>query len=139
MKRTPLATLLRLRQQDMAEARKRLAQAAAHEREADAAVTQAMAAMQREHDYALKCDDDGAVEAFGRWLPIGRKAILAARDVARQTALDRTVAQVAFMEAQAALEVVETLMAQQREEARREEERREQQRLDDLWRKGGKA
>ncbi len=112
MRRDGLASVLRLRRLAQAEARRLLAERLAAEARAEAAVADAEAAIEREREAALDlAAGDATVEAFGAWLPVGRKAQAGAA-AGHETALAETArARAELGAARAAVEAAERVAA----------------------------
>lgn len=130
---TSLETLKRLRSLDLLETQRQLSGAIANEAKAEEAINLSCQVLEREEAYAMDPQsDDGAVEAFGRWLPEGRRAIERARREAERAALDVAVAQAAFLAARKALKTIEALCEKCAEEERHARLADEQKILDDF-------
>ncbi|EHH69079.1 flagellar export protein FliJ [Gluconobacter morbifer] len=133
MEQSPLETLMTLRQHELDSVEATFGKAVAREAEAEKALAQAQWKILSEQACASDAQaDDEAVEAFSRWLPLGRKAVAEAQERCHQAALDRETVRGALLEARAALETVQTLRDERREEARQSGLRKEQAALDDL-------
>ncbi|WP_428377472.1 hypothetical protein [Lichenicoccus sp.] len=111
MSRDPLTTLLRIRATALDEAKQHVAHALAREHAAGLRLADEEAALARETAAALSpAEDDARVDAFARWLPVGRRAIAAA--LATQQAANATVdhARAVLTLSRAAHRSVETLI-----------------------------
>lgn len=137
MAREPLQSLLRLREIAFEEARRALRGAIEAESEADQAAAAAEAAIRRERAVASALDaEDGAVEAFGAWLP-GAHATRNAAEGRRETAALATVhARMQLQAARGAVEAVRSALAAKAAAAAAEQARREQRTLDELGSRG---
>lgn len=133
MERSPLDTLITLREQELDLVERRFADAVAREAAAEEKLDAAQEEILSEQRIASSpTADDGAVEAFSRWLPVGRQAVLEARQSCREAAMDREAVRSALISARAAMEAVKTLREEQKEEERQAELRKEQNVLDEL-------
>ncbi len=132
-----LATLLRVRRNNLDEAQRAVATALRLQQQAQARREAEETRYAEETAAALDlARGDEAVDAFARWLPVGRKAIEAAR-LAEQEAcgeVDRN--RVVLGLARAAHRAVELLIEKRTEEQRQLRDRKAQQEMDDL---GGRA
>ncbi|MFT8718999.1 flagellar export protein FliJ [Acetobacter sp.] len=133
MPRTPLDALLRLRRQELDEAKKLLAEALARAMTASDAVKSAEQDMVRERDIAMDLSaDDRVVESYSRWLPKGRMALERARKQEQEASIDVESCRVRVNLARTALEAAENLSEKRAKEAQELAEKREQAMLDDL-------
>ncbi|NHN88442.1 flagellar FliJ family protein [Acetobacter conturbans] len=133
MQRTPLDSLLRLRDQELDEAKKLLSEALARAMTASDAVKGAEQNMVRERDAALDlASDDRVVEAYSRWLPIGRAALDRARAREQDAALDVESCRTRVNLARSALEAAQKLAEKRAKEEQELAQKREQAMLDDL-------
>lgn len=133
MSRNPFDSLLRLRRQDLDEARKLLSEALAHAMNAANAVKIAEQNMVRERDAAMDlASDDQVVEAYSRWLPVGRAALEQARRREEEAAVDVEASRTRVNLARVALEAAEKLAEMRANEERARRERREQAQINDL-------
>lgn len=133
MQQMPLETLRRLRRHELAAVEKAFGEAVAREAEAEGALCRKHQQLLLEQKRASDpTADDGAVEAFSRWLPVGRQAIAEAQQCCQQAAMDRDRIRSALLMAQAALKAVETLEEQQAGEMKQISLRKEQAMLDEL-------
>jgi putative NADH-flavin reductase len=120
MARDPLATLIRVRKLACDESQRKLVEVLAFEDKAEQASHRLELAIAQETEAATDVQGtDAMVEAFAAWLPEARRQL----GVARQVLLDRqaeTMRRRAELTAcKTALETVETLQKQRKDEARR--------------------
>ncbi len=135
MSRDPLQTVLRLRKTAVDTARADLVAHEAQMQAALAAVRRAEAAIAEEMAVASRLDaDDGAVEAFARWLPRGRAATDEARARAGRADEACSLARARLTVARSAHEAVESLIQRRDAAAQGETDRRDQLALDELAR-----
>ncbi len=133
MPRTPLDSLLRLRRQELDEAKRLLSEALAQAMTAAEAVKTAEQNMVSERDIALDLSaDDRTVEAYSRWLPIGRAALDRARALEQDAASGVQASRTRVNMARSALEVAEKLAESRAREAQARADRQEQNMIDDL-------
>ncbi|GBD56538.1 flagellar export protein FliJ [Gluconobacter wancherniae] len=133
MRATPLDTLLTLRKHELQAVERTFSEALSQEADAAAEVARAERHLIEEQKMASDpLADDGAVEAFSRWLPVGRAAINSARHNEKNAGLAREIAKSALMMARAAVETVETLQKKRRAEEDAAALRREQNVLDEV-------
>jgi len=133
MEPSPLDTLITLREQELDVVERSFAEAVAREATAEERLAAAQEAILNEQRTASSSTaGDGAVEAFSRWLPLGRKAVAEAQARCREAALDRETVRAALIAARAAMEAVKTLRDEQKEEERQADLRKEQNVLDEL-------
>ena len=133
MPNSPLDALLRLRQQDLDEARKLLSEALARAMLAADDVKAAEQNMVRERDAAMDLSaDDRIVEAYSRWLPTGRATLDRARSREQDAAVDVESCRARVNLARSALEVAEKLAEKRARQQMKQAEKREQAVLDDL-------
>ncbi|MBS1102748.1 flagellar export protein FliJ [Gluconobacter sp. Dm-62] len=133
MERSPLDTLIALREQELDLVERSFADAVARETAAEEKLAAAQLEILSEQQIASSpTAGDGAVEAFSRWLPAGRQAVTEAQDRCREAALDRETVRSALIAARAAMEAVKTLREEQKEEERQVELKKEQNALDEL-------
>lgn len=132
MARDALHSLLRLRRMALDGAQRTLGLCLAQEEAAGQSVIRAEAAIARETGIAEQSSEDGEVEAFAAWLPVGRRArqeAEAARDLAaKETALARAALTLARSAVEAAEDLIERRAVSQRQLA----ERRAQAVLDEV-------
>lgn len=133
MSRDPLASLLRFRQTAVDEAQKALADAHRVEQEAIAAVRAETDTLEQEMHVAssLSAGDD-AVEAFAKWLPVGRKRISDAHLKQREATMTLDRVRAVLTLARASARAVETLMETRAAEQARGRTRKEQIELDEF-------
>lgn len=133
MTRDPLQALLRARQTAVDDAQKVVAEAYHMEQEAIEAVRQATESLELEMREASSITaGDETVEAFARWLPVGRKRIAQAH--ARQRDATSTLDQVRtiLVLARSGVCAVETVIQKKRDEKAIALGRREQAELDEF-------
>ncbi len=107
-----LRPVLRLRRLAQAEARRVLTERLAAELAAEAALGAAEAAIERERAAALDlAGGDAAVEAFGAWLPFGRKACADAEANHAQAVAETARARAELGAARAAVDAAERVAA----------------------------
>jgi flagellar protein FliJ len=136
MSRDPLATLLRIRKSHLDDAQRAVADALReqHLMQARRETEEARYAQETAAALDLAAGDE-TVDAFARWLPIGRKAVEAARAAEQEAAGEVDRARVVLGLARAAHRSVELLAEKRAEEARRVQDHRAQQAMDDLARR----
>lgn len=133
MERSPLDTLITLREQELDLVERSFADAVARETAAEEKLAAAQEEILSEQRIASSpTAGDGSVEAFSRWLPAGRQAVLEARERCREAAMDREAVRSALISARAAMEAVRTLREEQKEEERQDGLKKEQNALDEL-------
>ncbi|WP_419727858.1 flagellar export protein FliJ [Lichenicola sp.] len=133
MKRDPLKTLLRIRQATLDDAQKAVSDAYHAEHEASRLAEEAGEALAHEMRSAMNLGvDDDAVEAFARWLPLGRRAIKQAHEALRDATSRLDQARAILTLARSGVRTVESLDAQRKDERRQEEDRRAQHELDEI-------
>lgn len=131
--RDTLNTLLRIRRTSLDDAQRALAEALGHQqrmqtiREAE----ESRYAMETVAALDLTAGDE-AVDAFARWLPVGRKSVAAAREAEQEALGDMDRARVVLGLARVAYRSVELLIEKCAEAARQLRDRREQQAMDEL-------
>ena len=126
-----MQSLLRLQRRAADEARQSLASCLSRERDAESGVTLALAAIEREMAAAQASDSDGDVEAFARWLPRGRQALVAAETSSAEAANATARARAALTLARGAAEATENLLEQRWQERRDLTERKLRAELDE--------
>jgi len=132
MARAPLQVLLRLRGTAVDAARGELSALLAKEHHASAAARRAEARIAEEMAQANRIEaDDGAVEAFARWLPRGRAAALRTRALAEEAQADCTLARARLSAARAAHEAVKSALSRQAQQEQAAVARAEQAVLDE--------
>ncbi len=100
--------LLKMRRANTQASKIALAQAIAAETDASAAVAAADARMEREARAALSLGaDDGAVELYARWLPVGRQDAMRARATLTRASQEVDLARTGLSLAKAAERAVE--------------------------------
>ncbi|GBR06127.1 flagellar FliJ family protein [Acetobacter oeni] len=133
MARSPLDSLLRLRRQELDEAKRLLSEALAQAMTAANAIKNAEQNMVKERDIALDLSaDDRTVETYSRWLPIGRAALERARKQEQDAAAGVQSSRTRVNMARAALEVAEKLAESRAKEEQARQDKKEQNTLDDL-------
>nr|WP_321984954.1 flagellar FliJ family protein [uncultured Lichenicoccus sp.] len=133
MSRDPLATLLRIREAALDEAKQHVANALAREQVAALRLADEEAALTRETAAAISpSGGDARVDAFARWLPIGRQAIAKALTVQQTATFAVDQARVVLNLTRAAHRSVETLIEKQRHAADRETGLKLQRESDEL-------
>ncbi|MBV1837944.1 flagellar export protein FliJ [Acetobacter estunensis] len=133
MPRTPLDSLLKIRRLELDEAKKLLSEALARSVTASDAVKNAEQDMVRERNAAIDlAANDQAVEAYSRWLPVGRAALDRARRSERDATAEVESCRMRVNLARSALEVAEKLAEKRAKEQQVLAEKREQAALDDL-------
>ena len=136
MRHDPLPTLLRLRQMEMDTARGDLLSAEARLSDARRGVQAAEASIRNEMTAASGVNaDDAAVQAFAKWLPSGRASVARAKALRARAEEDTVQARTLFNLARVAVEAVEKLIEEKRNQELREAGRREQLALDEAGRR----
>ena len=132
MPREPLTVAARVRRMAVDEARRLVASRLATESAAAAACASAAQKMAEEAATAAHPDaDDGLVEAYVAWLPVGRSALMLAEGRLHDAEAATTQARAALAAARVAAETVEKLIAQRRQERDVHVARAEQRALDE--------
>jgi flagellar protein FliJ len=133
MSRDALATLLRIRRSNLDDAQRAVADALREQQLMQGRREAEEARYAQETAAALDlAAGDEAVDAFARWLPVGRKAIQAARAAEQEASGEVDRARIVLGLARAAHRSVELLAEKRAEEARRVQDRKAQQAMDDL-------
>ncbi|MFT8895739.1 MAG: flagellar FliJ family protein [Acetobacter sp.] len=133
MPSSPLDSLLKIRKQELDEAKKLLSEALARAMTASDAVKAAEQNMVRERDLALDFSaDDQVVEAYSRWLPIGRAALDKARLREQDASMEVESCRTRVNMARSALEAAEKLAEMKAKEQQELAQKKEQAMLDDL-------
>lgn len=133
MKRDPLKTILRVRQTTLDEAEAAVADAYRLEQAAVLHTAAVVEFLDRETEAAANiAGGDEMVEAFARWLPMGRKQLTKAHDDQRVATAELDRARVVLTLARSGVKAVERLIEQRELEHRQEQQRREQAVLDEL-------
>lgn len=131
-----LATLVKLRQRELDDAREQLAACIAKERDAMARVQDAEATIRHEQTCAASLDaSDAAVEAFAAWLPTGRALLAAAERGRGETASATIQARARLTAARAAAEAAAEIRDAAMVVVRAERDRRLQSDLDEAGRR----
>ena len=133
MSSSPLDSLLKIRKQELDEAKKLLSEALARAMTASDAVKAAEQNMVRERDQALDFSaDDQVVEAYSRWLPVGRVALDKARLSEQDASMEVESCRTRVNMARSALEAAEKLAEMRAKEQQELAQKKEQAMLDDL-------
>lgn len=133
MSRDPLAALLRIRQAALDDAQTVSSNAYHAEQQAIEAVRQATETLELEMREASSLTaGDEAVEAFARWLPIGRKQVADAHVRQREATAVLDQVRTILILARSAVGAVESMIENKRQEKLVLENRREQAELDEL-------
>lgn len=128
-----LNTLLRIRRTSLDDAQHALAEALRHQQRMQTLSEAEGSRYAMETVAALDLTaGDEAVDAFARWLPIGREAVATARGAEQEASGDMDRARVVLGLARAAYRSVELLIEKRTEEARQLRDRKEQQAMDEL-------
>ena len=128
-----LATLLRIRRTSLDDAQRALAEALRHQQETQARSEAEASRYARETVAALDLTaGDEAVDAFARWLPVGRKAVEQARLAEQEASGDMDRTRIVLGLARAAYRSVELLIEKRAEQARQVQDRKEQQAMDEI-------
>ncbi len=133
MRADDLARLLEIRRGELDGARHGLADALATESQAERAVAEATARLAREADLALaENGGDATVEAYVRWLPLGRRALTEA-SARRDRAMEGVaLARAALALAAASERAVEQVLRKRQQEEAGARSRRETATLDEI-------
>lgn len=133
MSEDTLETLLRIRRGSLDDAQRALAEALQHQQVMQARSEAEAARYARETVAALDlAAGDEAVDAFARWLPLGRKAIEQARLAEQEASGEMERTRVVLGLARAAHRSVELLIEKRAEQARQAQDRKEQQAMDEV-------
>ena len=133
MARDPVAVLLRLRLAAEDEAKRVFAARLAEEDAARLALAAAETDLAHEHAVATDLlQDDGAVEAYMAWLPIGRQRLRVARAHYDHAAANVTLARAALTLAHAAAEATQMIQDQHAEAEEAIAARKAQAALDEM-------
>ncbi len=128
-----LATLLRIRRTGLDDAQRALADALCHQQRMQSLCEAEASRYASETVAALDLGaGDEAVDAFARWLPIGRKAVEQARLAEQEASGDMDRARIALGLARAAYRSVELLIEKRAEQVRQAQERKGQQAMDEI-------
>ncbi len=128
-----LQTVMRIRKLAMDEAKRALAEALGTEDAARVEAEAAEAQIGIEGEIAADLNsDDGAVEAFARWLPTGRAIAVRTRAVHEQTLLEVARARAGLSAARAAAEAAEAFKERREAEAAVGAGRRSQAAMDEI-------
>jgi hypothetical protein len=132
MRRDALATLLRLRESEVDEAKRALAACLRKEEELTRAEREAEAALRQERAAAedLRADDV-AVEAYAAWLPRGRAALAAAQEQRVRAEACTAHARAVLAASRAAAQVIAERIESRAAIERMERARRQQLALDE--------
>ncbi len=135
-----LSTLLRVRRNHLDEAQRVVGDMLGVQRQAQARREAAQSLYAAETLAALDLtQDDEAVNAFARWLPVGRGAIEAAAQAEQEAAAEVDRARVVMGLTRAAHRAVELLVQTRGEERRRLQEQNSQRELDEFRGRPGSA
>jgi flagellar export protein FliJ len=133
MKPDALATLLRIRRANLDDAERAVGQALAHQQSMQSRCEAEEASYAAETLAALDlANGDEAVDAFARWLPVGRKVVALARAAEQDASAEVDRTRVLLGLARAAHRSVKALIEKRNEEAAHEQERKAQHVMDDL-------
>ena len=133
MSRDPLATLLRIREAALDKARQHVANALAREHAAALRLADEESVLERETAAAVDpSQGDARVDAFARWLPVGRRAIETARGLHQAASAAVDQARVVLTVSRAAHRSVETLIEEQHDAAEHAVGLKLQREMDDL-------
>ena len=128
-----LATLLRIRRSSLDDAQRSLAEALRHQQDMQTLSEAEASRYARETVAALSLTaGDEAVDAFARWLPVGRKAVEQARLAEQEASGDMDRTRVVLGLARAAYRSVELLIEKRAEQASQAQDRKEQQAMDEI-------
>ncbi|MFT9418202.1 hypothetical protein [Acetobacter sp.] len=127
-----LHALVRVRKQEVDEARAGMARALAAESAALAELERQLAQIEVERDEA---EGDAGRESFRLWLPIAQENVVRAEHVVLRTRNDSMRVREELIQANAAFKAAQTLLEKREEEVRVLLARREQAELDDLARR----
>ena len=131
-----LATLLRIRRNSLDDAQCAVADAMRRRQEMQERCEAEEARFADETVAALDlASGDEAVDAFARWLPVGRKAVEKARADEHDAAGELDRARVVLGLARAAYRSVELLIEERAREARLLQDRKAQQEMDEIGRR----
>lgn len=120
MARDPLATLIKVRKLACEESQRRLVEALALEHKAEQASHRLELTIAQETEAATDITGtDAMVEAFAAWLPEGRRQLATSRQILLDRQVETMRRRAELTACKTALETVETLQKQRRDEARR--------------------
>lgn len=120
MARDPLATLIRVRKLACDESQRKLVEVLAFEDKAEQASHRLELAIAQETEAATDIHGtDAMVEAFAAWLPEARRQLAAARQVLLDRQAETMRRRAELTACKIALETVETLQKQRKDEVRR--------------------
>ena len=133
MKPQALDTLLRIRRASLDDAERVVADALRRQQQMQAQCEEEEARYAGETLAALDlASGDEAVDAFARWLPIGRQTVAAARAAEQEATSEVDRARILLGLSRAAHRSVELLIEKRNDEARQTQDRRLQHAMDDL-------
>lgn len=127
-----LRALIRVRKNEVDEARAGMARALAAESAAMAELERQLTQIEVERDEA---EGDAGRESFRRWLPVAQEDVARAEKVVQKTRNDSFRVREELIQANAAFKAAQTLLDKREEEQRVLLARREQAELDDLARR----
>lgn len=127
-----LHALVRVRKQEVDEARANMARALAAENAAMAELERQLTQIELERDEA---EGDAGRESFRLWLPVAQEDVARAEKVLSKTRTDSMRVREELIQANAAFKAAQTLLDKREEEVRVVRVRREQAELDDLARR----
>ncbi len=131
-----LATLLRIRRSSLDDAQRGVADALRRQQQMQAQSELEELRLARESVAALDLTSgDETVDAFARWLPVGRKAVEEARAAEAEASDDVDRARIVLGLTRAAYRAVELLVEKRAEETRLQESRKAQQAMDEVGRR----
>lgn len=133
MKRDPLKTILRIRQTTLDEAEAAVAEAYRLEQVATSHTEAMVELLDRETQAAMSITGgDDMVEAFARWLPVGRRHLNKAHDDQRVATAELDRVRAVLTLARSGVKAVERMIEQRDLGLRQEQQRREQAVMDEL-------
>ena len=127
-----LHALVRVRKQEVDEARANMARALAAENAAMTELERQLTQIELERDEA---EGDAGRESFRLWLPVAQEDVARAEKVVSKTRTDSMRVREELIQANAAFKAAQTLLDKREEEVRVVRVRREQAELDDLVRR----
>lgn len=127
-----LHALVRVRKQEVDEARANMARALAAENAAMTELERQLTQIELERDEA---EGDAGRESFRLWLPVAQEDVARAEKVVSKTRTDSMRVREELIQANAAFKAAQTLLDKREEEVRVVRVRREQAELDDLARR----
>ena len=128
-----LATLLRIRRGSMDDAQRAVAAALRQQQSMQARSESEVRRFAEESVAALDLSrGDEAVDAFARWLPVGRDAVERARAAEQEAAAELDRARVVLGLTRAAMRSVELLIEKRAQETKTLQDRKDQSAMDEL-------